>query len=68
MRTMFDEGFLRLGRFAMYDSYEADQLVPGLAVRVAVLSGVNRASFHFSFPESGSTACLNWRKERPVPR
>src|SRR5439155_8657242 len=50
MRTMFDEGFLRLGRFAMYDSYEADQLVPGLAVRVAVLSGVNRGEFPLFLP------------------
>src|SRR5438046_8708642 len=50
MRTMFDEGFLRLGRFAMYDSYEADQLVAGLAVRVAVLSGVNRGEFPLLLP------------------
>src|SRR2546430_16147137 len=50
MRTMFDEGFLRLGRFAMYDSYEADQLVPVLAARVAVLSGVNRGEFPLLLP------------------
>src|SRR5213080_914373 len=58
MRTMLDERFLRLGGFAVNETDEADQLVPGLAVRVAVLSGVNRGEFPLFLPGSGSTACL----------
>src|SRR5207249_10729338 len=50
MRTMLDERFLRLGGFAVNETDEADQLVPGLAVRVAVLSGVNRGEFPLFLP------------------
>src|SRR5438477_4690247 len=50
MRTMLDERFLRLGGFAVNETDEADQLVPGRAVRVAVLSGVNRGEFPLFLP------------------
>src|SRR5437879_4658086 len=47
MRTMLDERFLRLRGFAVNETDEADQLVPGLAVRVAVLSSVNCGELPF---------------------
>src|SRR5207249_12317264 len=50
MRTMLDERFLRLGGFAVNETDEADQLVPGLAVRVAVLSSVNCGELPFFLP------------------
>ena len=50
MRAMFDERFLRLCRFAVYETDKADQLIPRLAVRVAVLSGINCRELPLFFP------------------
>src|SRR5438552_522578 len=41
LRAEFEERFLGVGGFAMNAADEANQLVPGLAVRFTVLAGVN---------------------------
>ena len=41
LRSVLDERFLRVGGFAMNEADEADQLIPGPAMRVSVFAGVN---------------------------
>src|SRR6266700_6182512 len=47
LRAKFDKRFLRVCRFAMNAANKADQLVPRLAVDVAILSRVNRCQLPF---------------------
>src|SRR5258707_15042 len=47
LRAIFEEGFLRVGGFAMNEADEADQLVPRYAVRVAIFSSVNGGKLPF---------------------
>src|SRR5260370_25295885 len=49
LRPVLDDRFLRIRGLAMYQPHEADELVPGLSVRVAVLAGVNRGQFPLVF-------------------
>ena len=53
LRPVLDEGFQRVGGFAVNEADEADQLVPGLAMRVAVFGGVNGRELPFLFPGEG---------------
>ena len=48
-RTVFDERLLRVGGFAMNETHETDQLVPGLPMGVAVFSGVNSGELPLVF-------------------
>src|SRR5260370_40719159 len=47
LRAKFDKRFLRVCSFAMNAANKADQLVPRLAVYVAILSCVNRSPLPF---------------------
>src|SRR5260370_26426256 len=49
LRPVLDDRFLRIRGLAMHQPHEADELVPGLSVRVAVLAGVNRGQFPLVF-------------------
>src|SRR4029077_669431 len=49
LRAEFEERFLRVGGFAMNAADETNQLVPGLAVGVAVFAGVNGSELPLLF-------------------
>src|ERR1700730_4272216 len=49
LRAVLDERFLRVCGLAMNQPHEADELVPGLPVRVAVSARVNRREFPLVF-------------------
>ena len=45
--AIFDQRFLRVGCFTVKEAHRADQLFPGLAMRAAVLSGIDSGEFPF---------------------
>src|SRR5260370_13686825 len=49
LRAEFEERFPGVGSFAMNAADEANQLVPGLAVRVTILAGVNSGELPLVF-------------------
>src|SRR5260370_24920681 len=49
LRAEFEERFLSVGGFAVNAADEANQLVPGLAVRVTVFAGVNSGELPLVF-------------------
>ena len=48
--AVLDEGFLGVGGFAVNQADEADQLIPGLAMRVPIFPSVNRGELPLFLP------------------
>src|SRR5882724_5062375 len=53
LRAEFEEGLLRVGSFAMNETDEAGELVPGLAMRAAIFAGVNGGELPLIFSRKG---------------
>src|SRR6266581_4605649 len=56
VRAVFDNRFLRVRGFAVNQAHVADQLVPGLAIYVAVFSSINCGQLPFLLPGKRATA------------